>query len=107
MPIARKSRHATSSARDGSTLSLASSLSQVSGSVKSASAPSSKKIKTTLSTCSVSQTTIDQDIASQDAANDDHASTVRSDSDDSDLEIVKVDPEKELGTSLNTFVERS
>jgi hypothetical protein len=77
----------------------------VSGSVKSASAPSSKKIKTTLSTCSVSQ-----DIASQDAANDDHASTVRSDfddSDDSDLEIVKVNPEKELGTSLNTFVERS
>src|SRR6266852_1410483 len=107
MPIARKSRHATSSARDGSTLSLASSLSQVSGSVKSASAPSSKKIKTTLSTCSVSQTTIDQDIASQDTANDDHTSTVRSNSDDSDLEIVKVDPEKELDTSLNTFVEHS
>ncbi len=107
MPIARKSHHATSSARNGSTLSPASSLSQVSGSVKSASAPSSKKIKTILSTCSVSQTTIDQDIASQDAANDDHASTVRSDSDDSELEIVKMDSEKELGTLLNTFVERS
>src|SRR5260221_10673051 len=107
MPIACKSRHATSSARNDSTLSPVSSLSQVSGSVKSASVPSSKKIKTTLSTCSVSQTTIDQDIASQDATNDDHASTVRSNSDDSDLEIVEVDPEKELGTSLNTFVERS
>src|SRR6266852_8741827 len=107
MPIAHKSHHATSSARNGSTLSPASSLSQVSGSVKSASAPSFKKIKTTLSTCSVSQTTIDQDIASQDTANDDHASTVRSNSDDSDLEIVKVDPEKELDTSLNTFVEHS
>src|SRR5258707_9983267 len=107
MPIARKSRYAKSSAKNGSTLSPASSLSQVLGSVKSASVPSSKKIKTTLSTCSVSQTTIDQDIASQDTANDDHASTVRSDSDDSDLEIVEVDPEKELGTSLNAFVERS
>src|SRR5260221_9244061 len=100
MSIAHKSRHATSSARNGSTLFPASSLSQVSGSVKSASAPSSKKIKTTLLTCSVSQTTIDQDIASQDAANDDHALTVRSNSDDSDLEVVKVNPEKELGTSL-------
>src|SRR6266852_7830606 len=107
MPIARKSCHMTFSARNGSTLSLASLLSQVSGSVKSASAPSSKKIKTTLSTCSVLQTTIDQDIASHDAANDDHASTVRSDSDDSDLKIVEVDPEKELGMSLNTFVECS
>src|SRR6266852_3138237 len=107
MPIARKSHHATSSARTGSTLSLASSLSQVSGSVKSASAPSSKKIKTTLSTCSVLQTTIDQDIASQDTANDDHALTVRSDSNDSDLEIVEVDPEQVLGTSLNTFVKHS
>src|SRR6266852_8557513 len=97
MPIARKSHHATSSARTGSTLSPASPLSQVSGSVKSASAPSSKKIKTTLLTCSVSQTTIDQDIASQDAANDDHALTVRSDSDNSDLKIVEVDPEKKLG----------
>src|SRR6266849_2044429 len=105
MPIARKSRHATSSARNGSTLSPASLLSQVSGSVKSASAPSSKKIKTTLSTCSVSQTTINQNIASQDATNDDHASTVRSNSNDSDLKIVKVDPEKELCTLLNTFVE--
>src|SRR6266849_5793632 len=107
MPIARKSRHATSSVRNGSTLSLASSLSQVSGSVKLASAPLSKKIKTTLSTCSVSQTTIDQDIASQDTTNDNHASTVRSDSDNSDLKVVGVDPEKELGTSLNTFVECS
>src|SRR6266852_7410715 len=107
MPIARKSRHVTSSARNGSTLSLASSLSQVSGSVKSASALSSKKIKTTLLTCSVLQTTINQDIASQDAANDDHALTVRSNSDDSDLEIVEVDPEKKLGMSLNTFVEHS
>src|SRR5713101_2781667 len=107
MPIAHKSHHATSSARNGSTLSPASLLSQVSGSVKSASALSSKKIKTTLLTCSVSQTTINQDIASQDAANDDHTSTVRSDSDDSDLEIVEMDPEKELGMSLNTFVECS
>jgi hypothetical protein len=67
-----------------------------------ASARSLKKVKTGLSTRSESPVTIDQNVANQDAMNDDNASTLKS---DSDVEIVEVDPEKELGTLLNTFAD--
>ena len=109
--MARKSCQATSNASNSSILSLSSSLSQVSESVKTvfteddkALARPFKRVKTGLSTRSKS-TAIDRDIASQDATNNDNASTLLSDS--SDIEIVEVDPEKELGTFVEYFHCRS
>ena len=90
-----------------STISLSLSLSQVSESEKfifteddKVLAWPSKKVKTGLSTCSKSSTAIDLD---QNAVNDDNTSTL---SDLSDIEVVEVDPEKELGM-LNIFAGRS
>jgi hypothetical protein len=104
----QKSRQATSNASNGSILSLSKSLSSVSESVmtvftkdEKALAQPFKKAKTSLSTRSKSSTTIDQDIAGQDATDNDEASTLLSDP--SDIEIVEVDPEKELGTFVQHF----
>jgi hypothetical protein len=109
--MARKSCQATSNASNSSILSPSSSLSQVSESVKTVFTEDDKalvrpfkRVKTGLSTRSKS-TAIDRDIASQDATNNDNASTLPSDS--SDIEIVEVDPEKELGTFVEYFHCRS
>lgn len=59
-----------------------------------------KRAKTRLSTCSKSSA-INRDIASQNTTNNDEASTVLNDS--SNIEIVEVDPEKELGTFVEYF----
>jgi hypothetical protein len=64
-----------------------------------------KKVKSCVSTCSKSST-IDQDDASQNPKNNDDALTVSSDQ--SDLEIVEVNPENELSMcTLNIFIDRS
>ena len=102
--MARKSCQAPSNAGDGSTLSPSASFSSVSESVKTVFTKDEKdlvrpfkKAKTRLSTCSKLSTINrdDRDVASQNATNNDDASTVPSDL--SDIEIVEVDPEKQLG----------
>jgi len=105
--MAQKSCQALSNGGNGSTLSQSSSFSSISESVKTVSTKDDealvrpfKKAKTRVSTCSKSST-INQDVASQNATNNDEALTVLSES--SDIEIVEVDPEKELGTLVEYF----
>jgi hypothetical protein len=102
--MAPKSRQAASLASNGS----ASSLSQASESVKTvfrkgvkALAQLFKKAKTHFSTRSKSSTTIDEDIASRHATDKDNVSTLAGDS--SGIEIVEVDPEKELSMFNHYF----
>ena len=59
-----------------------------------------KKLKSCILTCS-KLTTINQDDASQNPRNNDNALTVPSDQ--SDIEIVEVDLENELGTFIEYF----
>jgi hypothetical protein len=106
--MARKSFQVPSNASDGSTVSPSSSFSSVSESVKTivtkdekALVQPFKRAKTRISTCSKSSA-INRDVASQNTTNNDEASTVSSDS--SDIKIVEVDPEKELGTFVEYFL---
>jgi hypothetical protein len=106
--MARKSLQATSNASNGSTLTLSSDSSQVSESAKAifnddkALARPFKKVKTcpSKSTRLESPTIIDQDISSQDAMNDDNTLTL---CDSPDIEIVEIDPKKELGTFVEYY----
>jgi len=90
--MSQKSCQATPNASNGSLLSPSSSLSQEDD---NALARPFKKVKTHLSICSKSSTIIDLDSPDQDA------STVANDS--SDIEVVEVDPEKDLGTFVDYF----
>jgi hypothetical protein len=91
-PMSQKSCQATPDASNSSLLSPSSSLSQDDD---NALARPFKKIKTQLSNCSTSSTIIDLDNPDQDA------STVASDA--PDIEVVEVDPEKDLGTFVDYF----
>ncbi|KAN0103652.1 hypothetical protein V8E52_011790 [Russula decolorans] len=105
--MARQLHQAPSNASNGSTISLSLSFSSVSESMKTAFPKDEKallqplkKVKSCVSTCSKSST-IDQDDASQNPKNNDDALTVSSDQ--SDLEIVEVNPENELKALKRTW----
>jgi hypothetical protein len=89
-PMSQKSCQATPNASNGSLLSSSLSLSQDDD---NALAQPFKKVKTHLSICSKLSPNINLDSSDQDA------STVASGP--SDIEIVKVDPEKNLGTFVD------
>ena len=98
-----------SNTSNGSILSSSSSLSQVSETAKialteddKALARPLKRVKICLSAHPKSLRTIDRDIATQDATQDDDTSTLQSDA--SDIEIVEVNPEKELGMFCYIFL---